>query len=368
MGNLEKDFFKILNEYLSEKNNVFKDNNIANFLRKDIVQKIAIEAKINLEKYKIQGSPGQGKWADVPWVCIFDKGITVSAQKGYFLVYLFKEDMSGFYLSLNQGWTQYKEKDGKKQGIINIRKIRNKLREEIRSDFTEYNLNEISLGSGDLAQGYESGHILGKYYDAAKLPSDIELIDDLREMLGIYKELKGLLNNQTFEEMCFKYLNDEELYLDEEDYIQAIEETNYADDIPEAPQDKRPPMLSSKGKRTWPRNPKIAKKALEKANYLCEIDGKHITFISNASKKNYMEPHHIIPMNEQDNFEKSLDVVGNLISCCPTCHRKIHYAEKAVRDKIIEKIYAERKGILEKYGLFITLEELKKTMKHWSKK
>ena len=34
-----------------------------------------------------------------------DKNITQSTQYGLYMVYLFKRDMTGFYLSLNQGIT-----------------------------------------------------------------------------------------------------------------------------------------------------------------------------------------------------------------------------------------------------------------------
>ena len=46
--------------------------------------------------YKIQGSIGQGNPAEIPWICVFDLEITSSAQDGYYIVYLFKSDMSGF--------------------------------------------------------------------------------------------------------------------------------------------------------------------------------------------------------------------------------------------------------------------------------
>ena len=39
--------------------------------------------------------------------------------------------------------------------------------------------------------------------------------------------------------------------------------------------------------------------------------------------------HHLIPLRMQHDFENSLDVVGNIVSICPNCHRLIHYG----RDK-----------------------------------
>ena len=35
----------------------------------------------------VEGSPGQGNWAAVPWISVFDPAITTSATRGYYVVY-----------------------------------------------------------------------------------------------------------------------------------------------------------------------------------------------------------------------------------------------------------------------------------------
>jgi 5-methylcytosine-specific restriction enzyme A len=39
--------------------------------------------------YRVTGSPGRGNWAETPWVSVFDRLITETAQRGYYIVYLF---------------------------------------------------------------------------------------------------------------------------------------------------------------------------------------------------------------------------------------------------------------------------------------
>lgn len=56
-----------------------------------------------------QGSPGQGHWAAVPWIAVFDPAITTSATRGYYVVYLFHAEQPVVYLSLNQGTTAVRE-------------------------------------------------------------------------------------------------------------------------------------------------------------------------------------------------------------------------------------------------------------------
>lgn len=44
------------------------------------------------------------------------------------------------------------------------------------------------------------------------------------------------------------------------------------------------------------------------ANYLCEIDKKHFTFMRKYIDFNYTEPHHLISMAYSDLFDVSLDI------------------------------------------------------------
>ncbi|MDB5159629.1 MAG: ATPase associated with various cellular 5 [Mucilaginibacter sp.] len=76
------------------------------------IEKVIVE----VERYKVKGTVGVGGLPAILWIAIFDILVTQSAQSGYYPVFLFRDDMSGFYLSLNQGVTtivnklKYKEK------------------------------------------------------------------------------------------------------------------------------------------------------------------------------------------------------------------------------------------------------------------
>lgn len=75
---------------------------------------------------------------------------------------------------------------------------------------------------------------------------------------------------------------------------------------------------------TYPRSKRIAVNALHHANYQCEISSEHQTFIRKRSKIPYVEPHHLIPLAFQDDFEVSLDREQNIIALCCNCHKRIH--------------------------------------------
>lgn len=192
---------KILNEYNGAKGELFKAHQLANYLRVDSKQIIEEVASIDTSKYKVEGSPGKGNWADVPWIAVFDKDITLTATKGYDIVYLFCADMSGVYISLNQGWTYFKDKYGVKDGRKKIAQVSSAWKNILSSTLTDFSYDPIDLKikSNNLAEGYELGHICGKFYDNNNIPNDKELIQDLQKLLGVYRELKGRLKKSSIE-------------------------------------------------------------------------------------------------------------------------------------------------------------------------
>lgn len=108
----------------------------------------------------------------------------------------------------------------------------------------------------------------------------------------------------------------------------------------------------------YPRNSIVKELVKEAANYKCEYNPSHTTFINDNDGKQYMEAHHLIPMSAQDHFENSIDFPDNMISLCPTCHRRIHLADKADRKRMIEHFYKLRKDKYAKHGIDIDLKEL----------
>lgn len=96
---------------------------------------------------------------------------------------------------------------------------------------------------------------------------------------------------------------------------------------------------------------------LKNANYMCEVNNAHETFLSKNNDKPYMEAHHIIPLKNQENFEFSIDNYPNLICLCPICHRKLHYGRDDDRTIVLENIYHQRKDRLASTGVFLSRNE-----------
>ena len=73
-----------------------------------------------------------------------------------------------------------------------------------------------------------------------------------------------------------------------------------------------------------------------------------------------MEGHHILPMNQQEKFENSLDVYANIICLCPICHRLMHYGVDNEKTALLDRIYFDRAERLAVSGLQIDKNDFKR--------
>lgn len=319
----------------------------ASILSKDLPELFHDKAGIPKIKYKIQGSIGQGNPAEIPWICVFDLDITISAQKGFYIVYLFNSDMSGVYLSLNQGWTNYEREYGTKEGRIEIKKNANYSKTLLKSD-QGFSYAPINLkATKSLGKGYELGNICSVYYDAKQIPQEEDLINDLRNLIGVYRELKGLVGSNILDikgqlnEVIFQ----EEIQKGKRKELQAgaIQK-----------KEKRQSSYST----SWSRDANMAYTALDNANFKCENDTDHETFISARTGNQFVEAHHLIPMEYQGDFSVSIDVPENIISLCPNCHRAFHNSVVSNQENLISKFYEKRLSFFKERDIEITREKI----------
>ncbi len=101
----------------------------------------------------------------------------------------------------------------------------------------------------------------------------------------------------------------------------------------------------------------LKKKALERANYRCELEdicncSTHY-FTNKKNNKNYVELHHLIPREFSNDFEKSIEQIENYVCLCPRCHRFIHFAVDRERKMVLHYLYLKRIGSLKMKGIGI---------------
>lgn len=104
------------------------------------------------------------------------------------------------------------------------------------------------------------------------------------------------------------------------------------------------------------RNKTFAINAIVNANFQCEIDSHHYSFISKRTGKQYVEAHHIIPLSKQKYFYNTLDLEANIVSLCPNCHKVIHYGSDREKKELLKKLYHLRSERLENVGLKLNSE------------
>lgn len=127
------------------------------------------------------------------------------------------------------------------------------------------------------------------------------------------------------------------------------------------PKAKEKVSSSSNASEVYPRKQRTALNALEIADFKCEFDPAHRTFIRKRDSMPYTEPHHLVPLEYHDKFDVSLDVEENIVSLCSTCHNQLHYGKDI--EIILEPLYNSRQTLLAKAGIVITYNELLKMYK-----
>ena len=206
--------YKLINEYRDVYKTVNETQNYKHpfgaFVRHDIVN--SLTPIVDTNKYLIKGSCGAGRYTTVPWIAVFDKRITTSAQKGVYIVYLLNKDTKELYLTLNQGATDASSSGGKLAftGVAGISSAKglSKLRENaaairmIVGNIPFNTDNNIKCGSDN----YDAGAICYKKYTLETLPDDKELESDLSRMIEVYNKYADWYFNKDIKSDFLKFL------------------------------------------------------------------------------------------------------------------------------------------------------------------
>lgn len=240
-----------------------------------------LEAILKRSDFLIQGSAGKGYVTQHPWVSILNKHITRSTQEGLYIVYLFRSDMKGVYLTLSQGVTQFERKYlSKKYEYLK------QVSEYFQSEFSEYKdeyLTSVDLVSkkGTLGYGYEQSIIFAKYYDALKL-QDYNFVEDLQQLVKIYDEVYHHMSHQSYEQTISHILSDQFTSFKADQAIQDIKLVlNESSSYPRT--DKSMVLVDKKEAKTS-RLKKISEPAQTKIDYLKKatqdaytgLEGEHL--------------------------------------------------------------------------------------------
>lgn len=223
--NIREKLIRIANQYLAAKREAFGGHQLGPFVRSEVTAAIHNLPFIDPSEYVVTGSVGQGNWASVPWIAIMNRKITVSTQRGYYIVYLFSEDMESIYLTLAQGITETSKDE--------MLRIKAEMRGSIPANSKVKIDDHINLGESKKAKGYALSTAAYIRYDVDQMPGENVILDDLRSMIKIYENYISLndrtiydnsLNNSDEEiirEKSYEFLPTKDLINHVYSYIQS---------------------------------------------------------------------------------------------------------------------------------------------------
>ncbi|TYP69632.1 MrcB family domain-containing protein [Paenibacillus methanolicus] len=192
---LRESLTQILSSYIDAKVQPFSNHPLGALLRQTLPTNLKKLPFID-ENYKVQGSIGQGNWANIPWLAILDKRITDTTQAGEYVVYLFAEDMSAVYLTLLQGVTVPIRDKGRKEGYQLLTQKVQEMRELLPLQ-SMHKDDQIHLTSSGLGRDYQVSTVAYIRYDRDHIPDEEHLIADLENMITNYKQYAGITMNQA---------------------------------------------------------------------------------------------------------------------------------------------------------------------------
>lgn len=155
-------------------------------IRDDITQS---DALIKRPHIRVKFSAGQGNWARVPWIALLDSRETSTTQKGVYCVFLFRQDMSGVYITFNQGVTELINQNGRPKAHQELRRRAKDFQKYCGSITSHgFKLDEgIDLRADPgLGADYEYSTIAYKLYELGKVPSDATILADMELTLVAY--------------------------------------------------------------------------------------------------------------------------------------------------------------------------------------
>lgn len=311
---------------------------------------------LNRERdFKVVGSIGQGAVSEIPWVCIFNRRITESAQKGYYVVLLFSSDMKSCVLSLNQAVTEYKEKYPSKVAMLRMRHTADLAKNFINISSPAFK-GAISLKANKhLGIGYETGAIASFHYDESDLPSEATFLSDFESLLNAYDDLFMVCGDAL---SALNSITEDQYQQHSLELAEKGSKTGKTVTLSDSGGVPIPPKRKISGRYTYARDERFAAEAIRKAEFKCECDHNHKTFKSHVNDRDYVEAHHLIPISNQEKFNFSIDITENIVSLCPTCHRQLHHGVPIDKHPLLQKLFLERENALKSREIVVSIEEL----------
>lgn len=150
---------------------------------------------------------------------------------------------------------------------------------------------------------------------------------------------------------------------EEQIFLETLNQSVFSEDteviLKKEPMEQPKPTRHANGRKEYPRDAKVAENAFRRAEYRCENEETHGTFIRRSTQKPYLEPHHLVPLAYTKRLGVNLDREQNVVALCSHCHNQIHYGRYEDIKEILKKLYDKRwDELADILGRKIGLQEL----------
>lgn len=183
MAELRDNLLHVIENYDSASSENFAGHPIKSVIKNDIPDNIRAILD-ETQNIIVKGSAGKGNWTSTPYIAIMDGRETKSPQKGVYVDYLFKYDEGKVFLAIDQGYTQFTEDYGKKQGERKLEERKDQVRDHI----------ELGKFQNQFPENYSDSNLSPKSkiafieYNIDNFPEQEELESDLREIVAQYQK------------------------------------------------------------------------------------------------------------------------------------------------------------------------------------
>jgi 5-methylcytosine-specific restriction protein B len=181
-------FERFVNLYPEARSRPFSGDHDVHGLMRELVDEFRRSGPLaSRPEVTVKGSVGLGNWAGVPWIAFLDERVTASTRHGVYPVILFREDMTGAYMTVAQG-TQLLKEQGRQHMLDQLGVAAQRVRALGTSDLEAQGFDaqsRPSLGTGTLARDYEASTIIHKLYRRDDIPDDSVILRDLDAALDL---------------------------------------------------------------------------------------------------------------------------------------------------------------------------------------
>jgi hypothetical protein len=191
---------------MQERNTIVKDIGVLQ------IRQLLTELK-DFKKLIVNGSGGIGYNAAVPWIRISDPAKSDSAQRGWYLVFLFAADGSSVALTLNQGVTGQTPSRIAESVASSRALLDGKSFAEISTSSAPQAIFDLKAPSNKWAKLYQAGNIEAFVYHRDAVPPENAILNDIVYLLERLDKMPELMVDKT------KFEIDQ---LDSEDELDAI--------------------------------------------------------------------------------------------------------------------------------------------------